>query len=426
MDVVNPLTHAGPAAPAKGKPASGSEPGTGFNDALNAAQGASVKGAARRTPAQAETSAKDVDTDPREALLGRLDAAGLPGAARAGTRTDPETTGPREHSHGDDDADPTHAPQALAGAPYVASAIDAPDTADGAPPSSAPHPLAGPRAARADTARAAANTAAPSAAVAHAAGASTSAKPAGSDGPAVPPQRATESRALRHEIRQQAQAGAAALAATQDTNASRTATLANAAVLAVAGNDASHQATPAPVDGTNAPLTGLFGLAPTTHAGATTPAGAAAPTTPPTLQAPVGSTPWQQELGLQLVALTQRGGSHVELHLNPRDLGPLQISLTLDHQNAQAQFFAAHAVVRDAVQQAIPELRAALAGQGIALGEAMVGQQQQQQTGTGGFAQPAPWASPTGTGREIAGVQPVAITRVPLRVAPGAGVDLYA
>jgi flagellar hook-length control protein FliK len=96
------------------------------------------------------------------------------------------------------------------------------------------------------------------------------------------------------------------------------------------------------------------------------------------LAPPVGSTPWQQELGQQMVRMLQRGEHHVELKLNPRELGPLSISLHVDHHGAQAQFLAAHADVREAVQQAIPQLREALAQHGIALGEAMVGQQQQQ------------------------------------------------
>ncbi|MFD1690747.1 flagellar hook-length control protein FliK [Azotobacter chroococcum] len=45
---------------------------------------------------------------------------------------------------------------------------------------------------------------------------------------------------------------------------------------------------------------------------------------------------------------------------------------------AQAQFLSAHPQVRAAVEQAIPQLREALAEQGIALGETSVGERQQQ------------------------------------------------
>lgn len=96
------------------------------------------------------------------------------------------------------------------------------------------------------------------------------------------------------------------------------------------------------------------------------------------LSAPVASPAWQQQLGSQLTGLAQRGRHQIELHLNPADLGPLSVSLKVDDQGAQAQFLSAHASVRAAVEQAIPQLREALAEQGIALGETSVGEQQHQ------------------------------------------------
>lgn len=106
-----------------------------------------------------------------------------------------------------------------------------------------------------------------------------------------------------------------------------------------------------------------------------------------TLAAPLGSHDWQQGLGQQLLGLHQRGEQHIELHLHPSDLGPLSVSLKLGELGAQAQFLSAHAQVRSAVEQAIPQLREALAAQGISLGETSVGEQHQpprdQQAGGG-------------------------------------------
>jgi flagellar hook-length control protein FliK len=165
-----------------------------------------------------------------------------------------------------------------------------------------------------------------------------------------------------------------------------------------------------------------------THAApqAAAPASAPAMASTAVLQAPVGSAPWQNELGQQLIRFSQRGDHQIELHLHPKELGPLQISLHVnDQQVAQAHFFAAHAQVRDAVQQAIPQLREALAGQGIALGEAMVGQQQQQHQDFASFGGSS--ASPSFGGatevESIAAARPVS-GALP-RIGPG-GVDLYA
>ncbi|QJQ99869.1 flagellar hook-length control protein FliK [Halomonas sp. PGE1] len=124
----------------------------------------------------------------------------------------------------------------------------------------------------------------------------------------------------------------------------------------------------APLAGANAP------------GAATVPGAAAAGMSPPAaLTAPLASAAWPGQLGQQLVMMGQRGGEQrVELHLNPAELGPLTISLKLNEQGAQAQFLSAHAPVRQAVEQAIPQLREALAEQGISLGETSVGEQRHQ------------------------------------------------
>lgn len=94
------------------------------------------------------------------------------------------------------------------------------------------------------------------------------------------------------------------------------------------------------------------------------------------LSAPVNSPAWPQQLGQQLVRMSQSGGEQrVELQLHPADLGPLSVSLKLGEQGAQAQFLSAHAQVRQVLEQALPQLREALAEQGIELGEATVSEQ---------------------------------------------------
>jgi flagellar hook-length control protein FliK len=94
------------------------------------------------------------------------------------------------------------------------------------------------------------------------------------------------------------------------------------------------------------------------------------------INAPLTSSAWPQQLGQQLVMLTQRGGEQkVEIRLNPPELGPLTVSLKVFEQSTQIQFLSANAQVRGAVEQAIPQLREALAEQGIQLGETSVGEQ---------------------------------------------------
>lgn len=151
------------------------------------------------------------------------------------------------------------------------------------------------------------------------------------------------------------------------------------------------------------------------------------PTTPtPTaiqtsLTAPISSPAWQQQLGQQLSGIAMRGRHQVEMHLNPADLGPLSVSLKVDDQGAQVQFLSAHGSVRSAVEQAIPQLREALAEQGIALGEASVGEQQRQFGGQSESDSQHPTGNPQG-GEELTAIP----TTGPPIPTSGAGVDTYA
>lgn len=102
----------------------------------------------------------------------------------------------------------------------------------------------------------------------------------------------------------------------------------------------------------------------------------ATPGTPsPQVSAPLSSPQWGGELGQQLVNISRRGDQRVSLNLNPAELGPLTVELKVVDQMAQLQFLSGQPQVRQAVEQAIPQLREALAEQGISLGETSVGEQ---------------------------------------------------
>lgn len=92
------------------------------------------------------------------------------------------------------------------------------------------------------------------------------------------------------------------------------------------------------------------------------------------LTAPLATPQWQNDLGQQVSSFVMRGDSRVSLQLNPAELGPLLVELKVVDQNAQLQFVSAQAAVRSAVEQAIPQLREALAQQGIDLGDVNVGE----------------------------------------------------
>ncbi|RTR04400.1 flagellar hook-length control protein FliK [Halomonas nitroreducens] len=149
------------------------------------------------------------------------------------------------------------------------------------------------------------------------------------------------------------------------------------------GQDRGGQARPTGAD------PALGGMLPGTGATANGPAATTPTPLQATLSAPVNSPAWPQQLGQQLIRLGQGGGEQrIEMQLHPAELGPLSVTLKVGDQGAQAQFLSAHAQVRQALEQAIPQLREALAEQGIALGETSVGEQRQGASDeqTAGFA----------------------------------------
>jgi flagellar hook-length control protein FliK len=92
-----------------------------------------------------------------------------------------------------------------------------------------------------------------------------------------------------------------------------------------------------------------------------------------TVHARVGERGWDQGVGEKLVWMVNQKHQVAQLHLNPPDLGPLKITISLDQNQASAQFVSAHASVREAIEVAMPRLREMLADSGITLGNASVG-----------------------------------------------------
>jgi flagellar hook-length control protein FliK len=85
------------------------------------------------------------------------------------------------------------------------------------------------------------------------------------------------------------------------------------------------------------------------------------------MQASVGEAAWGRELGERLVWMASQGAQRAELRLNPPQLGPLEIQLSLKRDEASVSFVSHHGAVRDAVEAALPRLRELLGAQGFDL-----------------------------------------------------------
>ena len=64
---------------------------------------------------------------------------------------------------------------------------------------------------------------------------------------------------------------------------------------------------------------------------------------------------------------------NAEVRLNPAHLGPVEVSIRVDEEQARVTFSAAHAATREAIEQAVPRLREMLAQQGLELRQTDVG-----------------------------------------------------
>ncbi|MGK5054494.1 flagellar hook-length control protein FliK [Janthinobacterium sp. RB2P8] len=97
----------------------------------------------------------------------------------------------------------------------------------------------------------------------------------------------------------------------------------------------------------------------------------------------VGTPAWDQQLGQKVVWMAAGGDQSATLTLNPPDLGPVQVVLTVTNDQADAAFMSAQPEVRQALEAAMPRLREMMSEAGIAFGSATVsaGTPEQQNNG---------------------------------------------
>lgn len=162
----------------------------------------------------------------------------------------------------------------------------------------------------------------------------------------------------------------------------------------------------------------LAALGNITAAASAAPTGATSATTHNlAMNAPVGSSDFAKELGQHITWLGNQDVKQAQIRLNPQDLGPLDVKVSVEHGRVDVSFMTQHPAATNAVQQGLDQLNQMLSGQGLSLGHATVGQHAQQQFGTHQGQQASGNAS-----EEAAADTPVAVAT---RVAVGL-VDAFA
>lgn len=101
---------------------------------------------------------------------------------------------------------------------------------------------------------------------------------------------------------------------------------------------------------------------------------------------PLSNPAWGDDFSQKISWLVTQKSQVAELHLNPPNLGPLDVVLKISDNQATALFASPHAAVREAVESALPKLRELLADNGIMLSNATVGDQSPRDRGADEFA----------------------------------------
>lgn len=81
----------------------------------------------------------------------------------------------------------------------------------------------------------------------------------------------------------------------------------------------------------------------------------------------VGTSAWDQAVGQKVIWMVAGGKQTAELTLNPPDLGPMQVVLSISNEQANATFISAQPDVREALESAMPKLREMMNDAGIQL-----------------------------------------------------------
>lgn len=140
-------------------------------------------------------------------------------------------------------------------------------------------------------------------------------------------------------------------------------------------------ATPIPgqPESSNHPVDTIAGrdhLAPAQHA-QTAPAANVAPREVELRSHPSGPA-WREAFVAQVHLMAADRVQTAEIRLNPRELGPVDIRISINDQQANISFAAPMEETRRAIEDALPRLREVFAGAGMQLDQATVGGERQQ------------------------------------------------
>ena len=97
------------------------------------------------------------------------------------------------------------------------------------------------------------------------------------------------------------------------------------------------------------------------------------------IEVPVHQAGWGEAVGNRLMMMVNDKMQSAHIHLNPPELGPIEVRINVNQDQASVQFISSHTAVRDAIEDAFPRLKEMFMQNGLSLTDANVSQQSSQQ-----------------------------------------------
>lgn len=133
-----------------------------------------------------------------------------------------------------------------------------------------------------------------------------------------------------------------------------------------------------------------------------------APVASASLDAPIGTPAFREQLSAQIAVFIDQKQLSAQIQVHPPELGPVDVQIKLNVEHVEVDFFATQADARQAIENAIPRLKEMLAEQGLSLGNAHVGTQDDPRAFAGTLDHGGGWQSGArqmhGTARDEHGV----------------------